>query len=230
MKKYLLALSMLAAAIVPASAEEFFSTAKPDKLFDIGVRVGINTSNRTISNSVFNVWNQNSWGLGFDAGAVADINIRDFISVQPGFFFESRSGEFAYQSNAYDNGLPFICTQTGKGRMYLFTIPVVGSVHFNITDDLRWNVDFGPYLQIKLKSTFDKKFDYPETTIAGTIQYHGGVKTAPCDVGLKIGTGLDLYKHYYIGVHYMGGMIKAWNPAKLGGHNKAWVFTIGYIL
>ena len=95
MKKLLLSLAVCGATL-SASAQDFFSTDDPETLFNLGVRVGINTSNRTLSNSIGNIWNINSWGTGFDAGVVADINFKNYISVQPGFFYESRSGSFVY--------------------------------------------------------------------------------------------------------------------------------------
>lgn len=229
MKKYLIGLTLASMAFLPSFGQDFFSNEKPDKIFNLGVRVGINTSNRTLSNTVATIWNHNSWGTGFDAGIVADINIRNFVSIQPGFFYESRSGAYTYQnSNFTPGGDHFVYTQVGKGREYLFTIPVVASFHFNIIDELRWNVDFGPYFQFKLKSTFDHKFEYPEATLAGAIQYTNDVKTSRCDVGLKMGTGFDIFTHYYVGVHYLAGMCHPWNPGKLGGHNKEWMFTVGY--
>lgn len=228
MKKLLLSVALTAAATMAAPAQDFFDTGDADQLFNIGARIGLNTSNRTVSNSVASIWNQNSWGLGFDAGVVADLNIKNFISIQPGFFYESRSGAFAYQSTAYNNaGDAIVYTQLGKGRDYNFTIPVVASFHFNMMDDLRWNVDFGPYVQFKLRSTFDQKFDYPEAFPGGII-YQSNVKTARVDAGLKMGTGFDLFQHYYFGVHYLAGFCHPWNPGKLGGHNKSWLFTIGY--
>lgn len=229
MKKLLLSLAVAAVAMMPAKAVEFFSTDDAETLFDLGARIGVNTSNRTISNSMASIWNQNSWGTGFDIGAVCDINFKNFISVQPGFFYESRSGAFAYQSVAYSPaGDDYVKTQLGKGREYLFTIPIVGSLHLNLQENVRWNVDFGPYFQFKLKSTFDKKFAYPQASLSGGIEYFDDVKTARCDIGLKMGMGLDIYRHYYVGVHYLAGLLNPWNPGKLGGHNKAWLFTVGY--
>lgn len=228
MNKLLLSLALAASTVVSASAQEFFDTDDADQLFNVGARIGLNTSNRTVSSSVASIWNQNSWGLGFDAGVVADINIKNFISIQPGFFYESRSGAFAYQCTAYNQfDEPIVVTQLGKGRDYNFTIPVVASFHFNVTDDVRWNVDFGPYVQFKLRSTFDHKFEYPEAFYGG-IEMRDNVKTARVDAGLKMGTGLDLFKHYYVGMHYLAGFCHPWNPGKLGGHNKSWLFTIGY--
>lgn len=229
MKKLILSLILVATGASSVSAADFFSTDKPASVFNLGARVGLNTANRTVSDSSVDLWNRNSWGIGFDAGVVADINIKDFISIQPGFFFESRSGSFAYQSAAYtDAGDHYVLTQLGKGREYFFTIPVLASFHFNITDDLRWDVECGPYLQLKLKSTFDHSFQYPWATNSGSIIYLNNVKTSKADFGLKIGTGLNILDDYYIGVHYLAGFLHPWNPGDLGGHNKAWMFTIGY--
>ena len=232
MKKIILSTALALASITTMSAQDFFSTDTPEKLFTFGARIGLNTSNRTVNSSMVSIWNVNSWGTGFDAGAVADLNIRDFITIQPGFFYESRSGSYAYQSYAYNlsdaDNYDVVKTQVGKGREYFFTIPVMGIVHFNVLEDLRWNVEFGPYFQIKLKSTFDGKFSYPQVAHDGDIYYSKDTKTTKCDVGLKMGTSLDICEHYYVGVHYLAGMLRAWNPAQLGGRNKAWLFTIGY--
>ena len=231
MKKLFLILAVAIPSLFTAKGEDFFSTDDAENLFTFGARIGINTSNRTLSGGSAYLWNQNSWGTGFDAGVVADINFKNFISVQPGFFYESRSGAFAYQSTEYtSSGFPEVLTQLGKGREYLFTIPIVGSLHFNVLDELRWNIDLGPYFQFKLRSTFDGEFAYPLATMNGGIEYFNDVKTSRCDIGLKIGTGLDIFEHYYVGVHYLAGFMHPWNPGKLGGRNKAWLFTIGYNL
>lgn len=232
MKKYIVAAAVALAAIMPATAKDFFSTEKAPKMFDFGARIGVNTSNITVANAPSSVWNQNSWGTGFDLGVVANINFVDFISVQPGFFFESRSGSYSYINDIYlndsESNTPVMTSypQAGKGRQYFFTIPIVGSVHFNVLDWLRWNVDLGPYFQFKLSSSFDKKFHY----FTNYNAFYTNVKTSKADVGIKIGTSVDIYKHYYVGVHYMAGFCHAWNYSEMGGHNKAWVFTIGYNL
>lgn len=232
MKKLLLSLGLLLGIATPAVSQDFFSDTDADRLFDFGVRVGVNTSNRNINNTVATKWNRNAWGTGFDAGVVANINLKNYISIQPGFFYETRSGSYAYQFvHAYDSdGAILSVTQTelGKGREYLFTIPIIGSLHFNVLDELRWNVDFGPYFQFKLRSTFDGSFNYPSSMNGPYVHYTNDVKTARCDIGFKMGISFDLFEHYYIGVHYLAGMLHAWNPGRFGGHNKAWMFTIGY--
>lgn len=234
MKKILLTFALIAGLALPASALDFFSTAKPKRLLDLGARIGINTSNRTISDHYFNVQNLNSWGTGFDIGVIAAFNIRDFISIEPGLFFESRSGKFTYINRAFteDGYLGPDYVQPGKGMQYNFTIPVMASFHFNVLPVMRWNVDVGPYFQINLKNTFSKQFHYPETEYNWGIPYthYSKTKSAGVDVGLKFGTSLLLFKHYYVGVHYLAGFLSPWVPRDLGGVNKEWMFTIGYNL
>ena len=60
-------------------------------------------------------------------------------------------------------------------------------------------------------------------------------KPAGGDFGIKMGTGLQVLGHYYVGAHYLAGCIDAWKDRSIGnvtktygGVTKAWVFTLGY--
>ncbi len=61
------------------SASDFINTEPAENLFNFGVRIGMNASNRTFNNNYFDKWNVNSWGTGFDAGVVVNINMREFF-------------------------------------------------------------------------------------------------------------------------------------------------------
>ena len=105
-------------SVSASEPEEFFSTEPADQLFSFGARLGINASNRTFPSNVFNKWNSNSWGTGMDVGAIANINFRDYLSVQPGIFFESRSGNFSYVfDDIYQLGHP-IAGDTGDDQRH----------------------------------------------------------------------------------------------------------------
>lgn len=226
--RFIPALLASASAIPAAAQSDFFSTEKPEQLFTFGVRVGLNASNVTVSDKIFNDWNKNSFGSGFDAGVLMNLNIRDYLAIQPGFFFESRSTNFAYNTT-YDVGgtgkEEF--SQMGHMRNYFFQVPVVASVRFNVTDDIRWNVDFGPNLQFKLSSDDDKvavvRQDSPYEN-----PYLEQAKMKFFDFGLKLGTGLTLKNHYFLGVSYIAGLTKAWSTTGMNGHHKGWQFLIGY--
>lgn len=212
-----------------ASAQSFLSADTPDRLFNFGVRLGINSSNRTFSKDYFQQWNVNSWGTGIDAGVVFDINMRDFFSLQPGIFFESRSGDYSYAQNYYDSGKEQKFTQMGHYRTYNLVVPVMASFRFNVTDRLRWILEAGPYMQFKLHSTDGDKITVinPQSSPTELIST-SPAKSRFADLGLKIGTGFTLFRHYSFFIHYMAGANKVWKAPHEGGHNKAWNFTLGY--
>lgn len=230
-----------AAALTTASsnAADFFSTETPEQLFNLGIRLGVNTSNRTVGSENMPGYNVQGWGTGFDLGVVADINIRDYLSIQPGAFFESRSNTYTFINMVpvYGASTDELMTQAGTFNSYALTIPVLGSVRFNITDDIRWNTDFGPYVSLMFGSKLKNKvnhnsFDNDGVPAAGDEFKQ---KVAPVDFGFKFGTGLQILDHYYIGAHYMAGATGAWKDIKadgikytFGGRTKAWVFTLGY--
>lgn len=221
---------------VTAQAADFFSTAECPSFLDFGVRLGVNTSNRTISTDAFpNCYSHENWGTGFDLGVVADLNIRDYIAIQPGVFFGMQRGTFTLMGSPAGSGLPDDGSQTaqaGSRRSFGITVPVVATVRFNITDDLRWSVDAGPYVAFTLGSSVKTRAlvsDSPDPTPLFSQ------KPASVDFGFKMGTGLQLKGRYYIGAHYMAGCLGAWKDRTIGnltktygGVTKTWTFTLGY--
>ena len=209
-------------------AQEFFDTSDPDRFFTIGARVGFNTSNRTFPEGPYVNTVLTSWGTGFNAGVVANLNIKDYLTIQPGFFYESRSSNLINIAE-YSNVSSTKSTYYEKDHLlgYYFTVPVMGVVNFNLSDDIRWNVEFGPYLQFTLK----QKGQNNVTIISLPNEHNGHThfygKPKSFDFGFKMGSGLTFFEHYYVGFHYMAGVLDAWKiPA--GGNNRAWTFTLGY--
>lgn len=214
--KSLATVAFVAAISGSAQASDFFDTSKPKNIFDLGARVGFNISNQT-HNPEGTKLNLDKWGTGFDAGVICDINIKDYISIQPGFFFESRSHDYAY---IYPNE-PLDYIRYGHTRNYTFTVPILVSLRLNPADNIRWSVDLGPYFQFGLGGS-DKG---EENNIAFKDSHYDF--RHKFDIGLKIGTGIKFMQHYYIGVHYLSGFKHVWKDVA-NGHNKAWTFTIGY--
>ena len=230
-KKVILSLSAaMLASFTSVSAADFFNNAPAESLFYVGLRAGVNTSNVTVNRGVFDTWNNNSWGTGIDVGAVASINFRDYLSIEPGIFFESRSGKYDYLSRTAvtTDGTEYL-TQYGNIHSYSFIIPILASVHFNISDDIRWNVDFGPYFQIILKNSIKGDAIYPlySADDALPVSYAPMTPTS-FDFGFKFGTSLKFLDHYLVGVHYQAGALKPWDNGNLGGRRKCWVFSVGY--
>lgn len=219
-----------------AWASDFFSTEKSEDLFTIGARIGVNTTNRTIKDSAYpGCYHNESWGTGFDIGAVVNLNIRDYLAIQPGFFFESRSGSYVMMGTREGSMLPddgSEMAQAGKRRSYNFTIPVLAVFRFNITDGLRWNVEAGPYVAFVL----DSKLSNKRFVVNGpSTDPLFAQKAAGVDLGFKLGTAFEILDHYYVGAHYMAGCLPAWKDRTVGnitktygGVTKGWVFSIGY--
>lgn len=237
MKSKLIALiAAFAFFISGARAQEFFSTSEGSSLFTLGVRAGVNTSNRTISNKSWGIYNYQSWGTGFIAGVIADLNIRDYLAIEPGVFFESRGGHSSFISETFvPSGDPYYITQEANRRNYSLNIPVLASVRFNVTGRLRWHIDLGPYFSFLLKSNLDNKeliSTRPDLDNRAPFAGH----PSKMDFGLKIGTAFELSRHLYFGIHYEAGMVDAYRNEDLGnnllqvygGRTKAWDFTLGW--
>ena len=204
-----------------ASGTDFFSTAPADRLFSLGVRTGVNMSNTSVGGDAF-TWNHNSWGTGFDGGIVADINFRDWLAIQPGFFYQSRSNSYTHITG-YGVGQQIML---GHALYYSFNIPVLMSVRFNVADNLRWYVEVGPYIAFGLGHNDkgrviadgeESPFDY------GYFDRHKKFQW-----GFKMGTGLRFLDHYFVGIHYLAGVGNVWKLDGYNGHSKAWTFTVGY--
>lgn len=220
---------ILAAAALSSAASDLISTAPPSSLFNIGVRIGVNNSNRTFPAEGFNTWNVNSWGSGFDAGIVVNLNMKEFLAIQPGIFFDSRSGNYAYvqkfinRQNEDDN-----LTQLGHLRTYNITIPVMLSFRLNLAPSFQLIPEIGPYAQFKLKASDSGKIDVVSQPEGTNLIYVDTAKSKFADFGLKIGAALSFRSRYSVGVHYLAGACDVWKEPVKGGKNKEWLFTVGY--
>ena len=213
---------------IPAFAVDFFSTEKAPNLFNLGVRVGVNASNTTFSKEYFEKQNVNSWGAGFEGGVVANLNFRNYFTLQPGIFFESRSGNYTYATEYITNfQTPDISYQLGHILFYDIAVPVMAVFNFNIADKIRWTVEVGPYLQYNLKKPAKNKINVLYRNPTETDYNVQKAISHVYDYGIKFGSGINVYSHYYFGIHYEMGLRPVWGFPE-GGVNKAWTFTVGY--
>lgn len=223
-KLFISALLVSVASAVPASAADLLDTSVPTFPFSLGVRLGVNTSNVTISDALFPKYNKNDWGTGLEAGVVADIKFRNYIAIQPGAFFECHSGNYTYITDLAPQNYQ---TQAGHLRSYHLTIPVLASVRLNVANIVRWSIDAGPYLSLKLGTGKGDLYNVQQT-LGGLPLQDTRIERRACVWGLKLGTGINVLSHYYFGIHYMAGLTTPWKEASYDGHDKAWTFTIGY--
>ena len=228
MKKRLTAIVLMSVLLIPAlRSEELIDKSDPARFFTLGARLGFNTSNRTFPNTPTTIYNTDNWGTGFDIGLVANLNIKEYLSIQPGFFFESRSGNHAYLYWYYDFFSEYQqYWEMGHSRNFNFTIPVMAVMKFNVMSKIKTSLELGPYFQFSLKDTGEDilvPYQLPQSTEFSTYY----AERSKFDIGIKMGAGVQIRGHYYLGVHYLAGMCNTWKNPK-GGHNKGWMFTIGY--
>lgn len=216
----------IAGSAAEAGAQEFFDTSAPDELITYGVRAGFNTSNQT-SPSDGKDLSLDSWGTGFTAGAVVDINFRDFFSLQPGIFFESRSHNYSYITEESLTTAKTGISNYGHTRSTWIKIPLLASVRLNPSQSLRWAIEAGPVFGFGMGGNDKGTF---ATAATGPLRFSNGYfgdTRSKWSFALKFGTTLRYARHYLIGIHYEAGTSSVYKYAK-GGHHKAWTFTLGY--
>ncbi|WP_305386190.1 porin family protein, partial [uncultured Muribaculum sp.] len=140
----LFAALLLIGISVSSQAQTLIDYGVPAKLFQVGVRAGFNTSNLTTNyDDAFQdiKWNHNQWKGGFSAGMVVDINLRNFFTIQPGIFLDTRKSTYHYLVNS-DNVLKAIDGQlTGN----YIRIPILASLRLGVAELAQVQIDFGPY-------------------------------------------------------------------------------------
>ncbi len=232
-----LLISLLAA--LPLKAQQLFDTNEPDQLLGFGLRLGLNTSNQTAP-STDKIVNLDGWGTGFDVGAVVDINFRNFISLQPGIFFETRSHNYSYVTGGQQERV----NEYGHTRNSLLKIPIMLSLKMNLSWDFKWIVEVGPYFGFGIdgsdNGTYEIVTGYTTSTLSAApakasasqltdYKYHDGYydNRNKFDCGLRVGTGIKYKDQYSINVHYDAGGNDVFKNQN-GGKHKAWTFTLGY--
>lgn len=248
MKKTILSIVAMLALATPftnAQEQEFFDAGLPETLFTFGIRTGVNTSNLSDnrSSSISDLrLARNQWKAGFTIGAVADINIRNFLVLQPGFFIQTRNHDYSYMM--VGGKAEYMSSIEGNRSSSYIQIPILASLRKDFTEDLQVQVDFGPYFMWGIggedeQKCFDADFVTAEPGKEIDSYYReedyfgdkGAVKDY--DWGFKMGAGVVIMKHYYVGVHYEAGcrnVLKTPENSEhdYSGRNKAWNFTIGY--
>lgn len=221
MKKLILPLVAAAFMSSTISAADFISTQPVSSPLSFGARLGVNTSNATIDHRYVDE-DMESWGTGFTAGFTVDIRFREWFAIQPGFFYESRSNKYTYIWKYDINNPPAVAV--GHALNYNFNIPVLFSARFNLSNQLRWSVDFGPYFAFGIGKHDKIEYQVGDAYYKYNDGYYKNRKRFSS--GIKFGTGLQFREHYYFGVHYLAGMTDVYKD--YGGLAKAWSFTLGY--
>ena len=211
----------MALASTSAFAADLVDKSASSSLLDFGVRAGWNTSGQSVSLDDVPGKVNFDLGSGFTIGAVADLNVRNFFSIQPGVFYENRSFDYSIIDNRPSQQT--IHSIYGHTRFNLISIPVLASFKFNISNTVKWFVEAGPYFAFGMGGDDDVEeisASVASSTTGGTSQYiykpytrdyygndldQSEWQHEKFHWGLKAGTGLKMFKHFVVGIHYQFG-------------------------
>lgn len=199
-----------------------------------GIRGGLN-----ISNIGGNIKDDDHWGgddvsfpakVGFNLGVIADIELGKSFYLQPGFYYSNKGfkQKYEYSEDGYEE------KSVEKYGLNYFEIPILASYKLNINDNLRWEINAGPYIAIGIagKSKYkEEATDYPDYSVnvpafgTGETEVEdsegdkydttkGSLKRF--DFGLQFGTGLTIKDHYYVGLRYDLGLLNTCDNAEDG--------------
>ncbi len=252
MKKYLISICVAVIfGISPTAAQLVINTAQPERPVTLGVRAGGNVSN-TSSNEMslmptFGMYAPN-WKGGFTGGVVVNLNIREYISIQPGFFYSSASHGFKRMSiGPNEEGYQFVTVTTSNSTAHYFQVPVMASFKMECGPHIKLLAEAGPYFAWGVggneKYVTNRYNATPENPADRTHKrdYFGSEGVGyTFDWGFKMGVGVS-FGRFVIGAHYLAGCRDVLRPtacidpnsnpmlcAGVKGYNKMWQFTIGY--
>lgn len=233
MKKILLTLAC-AAGVLSMSAQRasdsvstFFDSSKPEKLVNFGVRAGLNVSGFT--GDIGEILDESR--CGFVGGVSVDFALMRSLYINSGVLFAMQGAK--YEGVTYDgNNLKYTATP-----MYI-KIPVMASYRYNFTDNLQWQLNFGPYFAVgvggKLKAEMAGEkddFDFfgggleSDPATGETHLGESGFGGKRFDMGLGIGTGI-VWNKIFLGLEYDFGLTKV--VSHTGGKNRNFSVSAGY--
>lgn len=246
-KAVVLSVIALSACAIEVRANDFMDKGASGSFIEFGVRLGVNSSSQKINHSDIYSDTQRTfteWKAGFEVGAIVDLNIKDYFTLQPGFFFQNKSYDYTVLKANFGNGT--MEQMLGHTRFYYFQIPVLASLRFNLSHDFRWHIDFGPYFAFGLGGDNEmevfsayinngdgaiKRTNYKEKFFGDGDGNIVGMKKF--DWGAKLGTAFTFKRHYTLGIHYNLGLKNIANSnikhlKKASAYNREWVVSLGY--
>ena len=209
--------ALLTAGGIRAQEVPFFDTSKPEEVITFGLRAGLNSSGIATNYTSLQpelIQSNFYWRSGFQFGGIADLNIRNYLALEVGLFWENRSYDSSMMAaTAQDDWMGSLFAHA---RFNYISIPVMFSFRFNILPQAVWSVDAGCYWAygISGKKTMDSYIAYGEEE--GQLVFDHEISKPDyfdadpkeflsvnrSDVGMRLGTGLTFFRRYSVGVYY----------------------------
>ncbi len=188
-----------ASAQVVSSRSRTISTVASDKeKVTWGIRAGLNVSDMHYSEKGYGGENAGTT-CGFNVGVICDIPIISrYFYVQPGLYLTSKG--YSWKDDDDDE------YEKESMHPYYLEIPILLSGRYNITKDIRVQIDFGPYFACGLFGNCNYEWKYSSRSGDESFSCFGDDILNRFDCGLDFGVGFTFAKHFYIGFEYEWGL------------------------
>lgn len=226
MKKYFLTLAVALVALsasaqrASSSSSSFFSTEKANQPITYGIRGGLNVASMS-----------NSGGpdlkskVGFNLGVAVDIPILESFYVQSGLYYTMKG--YKYELDMSTSQGQYWASTEVKATMGYLEIPVLASYRYNFDEKNQLQFDFGPYfaygLHGKAKNETSSNTGYSHKEDIDVFDEGNGKRF---DMGLQVGAGITIEKHYYVGLAYEFGLVSVEKDRK--AKNRNFMVNVGY--
>ena len=230
------AIAIILSAIVPirSGAAEFFDTRAADRFLEIGVHglVGTSTLLQNYQGTYPAITDLHmSAGIAGGAGASVTFGLRNFLALGTELNFMARNSRIAMAFRGTEQ-MPTSAIHLSN-RSYSFEVPVYISVRFNLSDDVRWNLQGGFFYSLGLSgSQRQSMFSSYINELGQMVNIYETAKTGyyndpeafinsmyRSDWGLMAGTSIDVWRHVTVGFRVMFGLKNVSNDSESGTAN-----------
>lgn len=246
--KRLATLILIITTVVAAwSRNSLIDTSAPEKPLTIGLRAGLNSSgigNNYLSQLPELIQGNFYWRTGGQAGAVVDLNIRRYFAIETGLFWEVRKYEGSLMAANADED--YMGSMFLRARANYLNIPAMASFRLDLGEQAKWHLDAGVYYAYGIAGKRENDQYYAFSDVDGQLIFdHKATSTKffkadqkdfmaikHADFGLRFGTGMTFFNHYFIGVYYQHGLRNVVKNSAgapdIKIRNRNWNVSLGY--
>ncbi|MBO5614449.1 MAG: PorT family protein [Prevotella sp.] len=206
-----------------STSSSFFSTEKANLPVTFGIRGGLNISSMSLKDD-----SDLKSRAGFNIGVAVDFPIMESFYVQSGLYYTSKG--FKLENEKSRTSMTSGIKSETKVNIGYLEIPVLASYRYNFNDANQLQFNFGPYFAYGLHGKEKEKTTLDDGYVTHDKEYdwYSDLKAKHFDLGLQIGLGITLAKHYYAGIAYEFGLVSQVKDADGYVKNRNFMVNVGY--
>ena len=194
-----------------SSSSSFFSTEKANLPITFGIRGGLNVSSMSLKDDD---------GLkskaGFNVGVAVDFPIMESFYVQSGMYYTTKGYKIKEGNDEENVNIGYL------------EIPILASYRYNFDDANQLQFNFGPYFAYGLHGKDKWEENYRGEVYKSEKKWYDYDDTKRFDMGLQLGLGVTLVKHYYVGIAYEFGLLEQVKDSDGYYKNRNFMVNVGY--